>query len=338
MRVDASSTAMLAGVARNRTPEDGPGVAEPQQYGDFSIVEKCLRGMGIRPDFESDAAVRYTHRREGQREIYFVANPQDRTLNATCTFRVAGRQPELWDPITGTTRDLPEFLVADGRTSLKLQFQPRQSMFVVFSQPARKRPGRNFPSMTDAYTLEGAWEVNFDTAWGGPGPLRFDRLTDWTERDETKHFSGVATYVKVFDLPKSVTTRISGKSAAGAWLSLGVLNDMARVRLNGKDLGLLWTAPWRMEVRSALKPSGNRLEILVANRWRNRLVGDEALPNDAEFGNKGGILRWPEWLVKDLPRPATGRFSFSTWRHFSADAALLPSGLRGPVKILLSGQ
>jgi hypothetical protein len=338
MRVDASSTAMLAGVARKRNADDGPGASEPEQYGDFSIVEKCLQGMGAKPDFESDAAVRYAHRRDGQSEIYFVANPQDRTVNAACTFRVAGKQPELWDPITGTTRDLPEFLVADGRTSVKLQFQPRQSMFVVFSQPARKRAARNFPSVADAFTLEGSWDVTFDTAWGGPGPLRFEDLRDWTEREETKHFSGVATYAKTFDLPKSVATRISGKNATGVWLSLGVVNDMALVRLNGKDLGVLWTAPWRVDIRSALKPSGNRLEILVANRWRNRLVGDEALPNDAEFGTKGGILRWPEWLVTDQPRPATGRFSFSSWRHFSADTPLLPSGLTGPVKILLSGQ
>jgi hypothetical protein len=294
--------------------------------------------MGTKPDFESDAVVRYIHRRDGQTEIYFVANPQDRTVNTACTFRVAGKQPELWDPITGTTRDLPEFLVADGRTSVKLQLQPRQSMFVVFVQPARKRSGRNFPSVADAYTLDRSWEVTFDTAWGGPGPLRFDDLRDWTEREETKHFSGVATYGKTFDLPTSVAARISGKSATGVWLSLGVVNDMARVRLNGKDLGVLWTAPWRVDIRSALKPSGNRLEILVANRWRNRLVGDESLPNDAEFGKKGSILRWPEWLAEDQPRPATGRYSFSTWRHFSTDSALFPSGLRGPVKILLSGQ
>jgi len=341
MRVDASSTAMSAGVARMREPGDPPGAPEPDQYGDFGLVEKCLLGMGLKPDFESAVPLRYTHRREGQVDIYFVSNPKDQAVVSSCTFRVSGKQPELWDPLTGTTRPLPEFSGAAGSTTMKLRFQPRESFFIVFAEPVRRaRSGSNFPSMTEVLTITGPWEVTFDSTWGGTGTLRFERLVDWTNRKETKYFSGVATYATTFDVPRNVLSKVTGKTGSRitVWLNLGTVNDMARVRMNGQDLGVLWTSPWQVNLRSVLKPAGNVLEVSVANRWRNRLVGDEGLPDDAEFGTNGGILKWPGWLQEREPRPPTGRFSFATWRHFSADTPLLPSGLLGPVKILISSQ
>ena len=83
---------------------------------------------------------------------------------------------------------------------------------------------------------------------------------------------------------------------------------MARIRLNGHDLGVQWTEPWRVEVTGLLQPTGNRLEIEVANLWTNRLVGDERVP------------------------PAQ-RTTFTTRRPYKANSALEPSGLMGPVQL-----
>ena len=107
--------------------------------------------------------------------------------------------------------------------------------------------------------------------------------------------------------------------------------DMARVRLNGRELGVVWTAPWRVDAAGVLRAKGNVLEIEVANRWRNRLVGDERFRPDAEYGKDGNLLRWPEWLTGGAMRPSTGRTTFASWRHFTAETPLLPSGLLGPV-------
>jgi hypothetical protein len=344
MRLEASATAMYAGMFRKRTAADGTGEAEAEQYGDFALVENVLRSKGLQPDFETDALLRYTHRRNGETEIYFVANPEEREVTAACIFRVGGKQPELWDPVEGTSRRLPEFVDVHGRTSVILRLEPHQSIFVVFSKiPGKKQPaGSNFPRVRKALELGGPWEVTFDTAWGGPGTMTFQHLDDWSNRKENqvKFFSGVATYKKVFDLPAAVSAHLRDgeNDRTGVWLDVGKVMNLARLRLNGHDLGVLWTPPWRLDIRSALKPEGNILEISVANLWRNRLVGDEHLPPDAEFAAGGNILRWPDWLVKGALRPPTGRSSFASWRHFNKESPLLPSGLIGPVCILLADQ
>ncbi len=107
-------------------------------------MSAVLGQLGVPPDFESDGPLRYTHRRTSEEDIYFVANREDRPVEANCTFRVSGKAPELWDPLTGQMRGLPEFTSRDGRTSVPMRFEPAQSFFVVFRKPAGRAGGRNF--------------------------------------------------------------------------------------------------------------------------------------------------------------------------------------------------
>ena len=93
------------------------------------------------------------------------------------------------------------------------------------------------------------------------------------------------------------------------WLDLGRVRNIAQVRVNGKDLGLVWKAPFRVDVTKALKPGTNRLEVKVTNLWVNRLIGD-AQPD------------------------ATDKYTFTTQAFYKADSPLLPSGLLGPVRLL----
>jgi hypothetical protein len=241
--------------------------------------------------------------------------------------------------VTGEIRDLPEFRESGGRTVVPMRFEPHQSFFVVFRKSSAGakteglagRPGRNFGRVEETGKLEGAWEVGFDPKWGGPERVVFESLEDWSRRPEEgiKYYSGLATYRKAFDLPGALDQGVSPR----LWLDLGTVKNMARVRLNGKELGVVWCAPWRVEITRTVKPKGNRLEITVANLWPNRLIGDEQLPPDCDYGPGGNLTRWPEWLEKGQPRPSAGRFTFTTWKHFGKDSALLPSGLLGPVTI-----
>ena len=114
------------------------------------------------------------------------------------------------------------------------------------------------------------------------------------------------------------------------------MKNIARVRLNGRDLGIVWCDPWSVDVTAALRPNDNLLEIQVANLWPNRLIGDEQEPADAEYGKGGNLVRWPEWLIKKEPRPSSARLTFTTWKHFTRDSPLLPSGLLGPVSIRIA--
>lgn len=284
-------------------------------------------------DFSAEGLpVRGIHRTDGGTHVFFVAHA-GAGGNATCQFTVEGMQPELWDPVTGTMRELSDFRFENGKTVVPLKFAPAQSWFVVFrkkaAQPQEPRP--NFPELQPVAELTGPWDVRFDPKWGGPAEVKFDKLEDWTKRPEPgiRYYSGTATYRKPFD------------GANGTWLDLGTVNHIARVRLNGRGLGVVWTAPWGVEIpQGLLKPTGNELEIEVTNVWANRLIGDEQEPPDCEwlpghhFANQGGYLkRFPDWFVKKEPRPSKGRFCFTTWNYFTKDSPLIPSGLLGPVTL-----
>ena len=121
----------------------------------------------------------------------------------------------------------------------------------------------------------------------------------------------------------------NNKKGMELFLDLGDVRVMAKVRLNGKDLGILWTSPWQVKVTEALKEKGNELEIEVVNLWGNRLIGDENKPWD---GIENG--KWPEWLLKKQPR-TSGRYTFTTYHYYKKNMPLQKSGLLGPVSIQL---
>jgi hypothetical protein len=313
------------------------------QYGEFAVAANVLTGMGVPPDFDSDPLLRFTHRRDGKTEIYFLANPEERAFSARCTFRADGRQPELWDPVQGETRYLTDYRSADGRTTLDLSFEPHQSFFIIFRNPAGKTTGgRTFRRLETVAEIKGEWKVSFDKKWGGPGEVLFSRLEDWTQRPEEgiRYYSGAARYRSTFDLPNTLarSARDFRNSLSRVWLDLGTVKNLASVRLNGRELGVVWCAPWRVDISGAVKQKENLLEITVANLWPNRLIGDERQPPDAEYGKNGGLLRVPGWVTGNEARPSTGRYAFSTWKHFTGDSPLLPSGLLGPVRLFRSNR
>jgi hypothetical protein len=277
---------------------------EPEQYCDFGIVSTVLGELGVPPDFESDGPLRYAHRRTSKEDIYFVANREDHPVEAHCTFRVSGKAPELWDPLTGQRRSLPEFTTRGRRTTVPMRFEPAQSFFVVFRTPAARAVGRNFPVTTRVAELSGPWEVSFDPMWGGPKQVVFETLQDWSKRSEEgiRHYSGRAVYRVTFDAPNAT-------NGQRLYLDLGVVKNVAQVRLNGRDLGVVWCAPWRVDIAGAVKGKENHLEIAVANLWPNRLIGDQSLPTEK-------------------------RLTSTTWSPFRKDSMLLASGLLGPVTIV----
>jgi hypothetical protein len=310
-----------------------PPLNDPEQYGDYSIAMGVLEKMNVAPDFSSSVPLRYVHRQDGPADIYFVANPENRDVDAKASFRVRDKRPELWDPVTGETRELKVFTAKGLLTTIPLRFAPHQSFFLVFRKPVEpatnSRP--NFAALGETAALNGPWNVSFDPKWGGPEKVTFDKLEDWSLRPEAgiRYYSGTATYRHVFDLPP---VEKSGAKAR-LWLDLGIVKNIARVRLNGRDLGVVWCAPWRVDITAAVKTSGNALEIEVANLWPNRLIGDEHEPPDAEYVKGGRLARWPDWLLKGEPRPSKGRYTFATWKHFAKNSPLLLSGLLGPVTV-----
>lgn len=287
-------------------------------------------------------AIQSIHRHEGTTDIYFVANTAREAGSATCQFTVSGRQPELWNPVTGTMRTLTQFDTGTGTTTIPLNFAEGQSFFIVFRNKAlpSATPKANFADEEEVALLTGAWQVQFDPTWGGPTkPVTFTKLDDWTTRSEAgiKYFSGTAVYRQSFDMAPA---QLAGKEVA-TYLDLGVVNHVAKVFINNKDLGVVWTAPWRVTIPAGLlKAKGNQVIVEVTNVWANRLIGDEQEPADQEWlpghlDKKTGYLKeFPDWFLNKQPRPSKGRYCFTTWNYFTKDSPLVSSGLLGPVRIM----
>jgi len=297
----------------------------PDLYCDYDLVAGVLGRMNVPPDFESDVNLRYTHRRDRDTEIYFVANPTDQPIIAQCSFRVTNKHPELWDPVNGIIRECDRFEENGKVTRMQLSLEPSGSVFVVFARkPLGKRIAVRKPSMglPMQFEIAGPWEVRFE---GTPEKIVLDQLADLSRHPNprVKYFSGLATYRTTFTLDarveiKSGSTKVvrgthptandQQPSIPRRWLlDLGRVEVMAQVTLNGKDLGVLWKTPYRVEITEAVRPGENVLEVTVANLWPNRLIGDQFLPPEK-------------------------RTTWATWNPYTKDSPLLESGLLGPVR------
>jgi hypothetical protein len=282
------------------------------------------------------------HRLHGKEHIYFIANIAKNGGIASCRFPITGMQPELWDPVWGTLRDLHAFDHSDGHISVDIEFAACQSYFIVFRRALATagKADTNMPKFSLLAALDGDWNVSFDPKWGGPASIKFSSLDDWSTRPEQgiKYYSGTAVYTKTFTLSNTL-------NAGKLWLDLGSVKEIATVTVNGKKLGVVWTAPWRIDISAAILPGNNKVEVAVANVWANRLIGDEQQPADFlwEIGDpeiKGGYFmkEFPDWFLKHEPRPSSDRYTFTTWNYFhDKGAPLYPSGLLGPVKIVAEG-
>ncbi|TCD28554.1 hypothetical protein EZ456_03960 [Pedobacter psychrodurus] len=295
--------------------------------GDFAITDKT-----------GNADIKHIHRTLADVDVYFVANVNRAKGNAKCSFKVSGKQPELWDAVTGNRKDLQEFQQANGMITIPLNFDDSQSWFVVFRKPLAEKKGEvNFPVAKQLSILDGSWSVKFDAVWGGPkNPVKFESLQDWTKNENKgiKYYSGTALYTKVFEMPKQA------ENNNDLLLDLGTVKHIASVKINNVDLGVVWTAPWSVKIPAKLlKAKNNKLEIEVTNVWANRLIGDEQEPADMEWlpghMNSGSYLKeFPDWFLNKTARPSKGRYTFTTWNYFSKDSALISSGLIGPVRIM----
>ncbi len=296
---------------------------------------------------EPGPEIRSIHRQDGTTKIYFVANTAWTGGEVRCTFPVQGLQPEIWDPVADTVRDVQNFVQANGSTSFSISFAPTQSFFCVFRRAVQhnRTSGRlktvaNFPHLKTMTELDGPWHVSFDPAWGGPDSIVFDTLQDWSEHTNSgiKYYSGTAVYTKTFEVPKLVEGR-------RLYLDLGKVKHIAEVKVNDDELGVVWTAPWQVEVTERLKPGANTVAISVTNVWANRLIGDEQHPadivwqiGDPKFKSGYFLKEFPEWFLKNEPRPSKERLTFTTWNYFEKDSPLESSGLLGPVQLLIESK
>jgi hypothetical protein len=430
--------------------------------------ESVLAQAGVKPDFGSRATLYHIHRRWADTDIYFVANPLPTNQTSVCSFRVTGKQPELWWPETGQIEPATIFADNGGSTSVSLPLGPNGSVFVVFREatggmtsitrlthegkvirsttprdqstivvrratygvpgdPARTRdvsakvqqivnggnegfnvaglatgddpaygvvktlvveysignehntakgtdpetiilasshpteevaearrdtdghlilevwkPGGyvlettagrrrvQVPALPSAIEINGPWVLAFPSDQGIRQRLTLDTLSSWSVQSDPriKYFSGTARYATDVLLPAELFAK--GRKL---YVDLGRVEVMARAKLNGHDLGILWRPPFVVDATEVARPGTNSLEVSVVNLWINRLIGDEQLPEDSLRNDNGTLKEWPRWLNEGKRSP-TGRSTFTTWRLWKKEDPLVPSGLLGPVKVV----
>jgi hypothetical protein len=234
-----------------------------------------------------------------------VDNRSDRTEKVEASFRVTGKEAEVWHAETGAT-EAATYKIAGGRTTVPLTLEPWGTVFVVFRKPASGTE-RMLPSVeeTKVETVSGAWTVGFQADRGAPSTITLDKLASWTENADAgvKYFSGTGTYT-------ATVNAAAGWFHDGArmWIDLGNVKNIAEVTVNGVALGEVWHAPFRVDATRALRPGANEVTVKVTNLWPNRMIGD-------------------------LQPGVTKTYTWADVKPYKANSPLLPSGLMGPVTI-----
>jgi len=274
-------------------------------------TKESSSSLGLQQDFvatdekgERAEGIAWTHRAGNGVDIYFVSNQKGSFRIVNLSLRVNGKIPEIWDPVTGDIHSAKTWQVKNGRTELPVALDKNASLFVVLQQVTKQTAGstgKNWKDIKPFQTIDGTWKVQFDPSLGGPKEaVTFNSLTDWTQHADSaiRYYSGTAVYSNTFNY--------HGQKNKTVWLDLGTVNNLAQVFVNGKDCGVAWTAPYRVDISKAVKEGENTVQIEVVNTWNNRLVGDSRLPKEK-------------------------RITYTAYPFKMEDKPLLPAGLLGPV-------
>jgi len=255
----------------------------PYQAGSFIFPEIPRDFEGYDEQNRMTGNLAWTHRKEGNKDIYFISNQKDTTRTLSLSFRVKGKLPEVYLPMTGEKLPCRQWKTGKNHTSLSWQFAPFESIFVIFEKPASfpgQHPGTNWRETRQVAEISGPWTIRFDPAFGGPDqPVIWDNLKDWSLQDDSRirFYSGTAVYSKNFDW--------KGKFTPNQALFLELENpyNLAEVTLNGHPCGVCWTSPYRVRIDQWLQSGINKLEIAVTNTWHNRILGDHHLPPEKQI-------------------------------------------------------
>lgn len=334
----------------------------PPLQGVRADLIKALRSY-LAPDFalannQQSNGLTFLHRRLGDTDIYFVTNLQPSGSRMFVTFRVTGRTPEEWNPYTGQIS--PLFVHRPHPTGIEvlIDLAPYASTCVVFavgSSPVhltdtslekvteatehevRGIAARNGPAqvtvidngnkrtaqatvsgLPEPLALNGTWKISLEGYRFPKFEADVSQLASWTDDPRTRHFSGTGRYELDFNLsadyvyPDTLLT-----------LDLGSVGQVAEVHLNGRNAGVAWMQPYRLDITEAARAGPNHLEVTVTNVLINYVSGLDKLPEV------------PEELTPHYgPTIDIYQDGAKAWESHEKDLKDLPaSGLMGPVKI-----
>jgi hypothetical protein len=227
----------------------------------------------------------WIHRKTNDTDIYFISNLRNQKENVTLEFRTTGKAPELWHSDTGVIEPA-DYIIENGITSVRYEFNPEESVFIVFSKPTTATSYQKPKSAIKQVTsLNESWNVSFPPNLGAPEKITLNKLISLSEHaeDGVKYFGGTATYAKEFSLGKEWFA----KNGVKFILDLGIVKDIAEISVNRKSIGTLWKLPYQIDITSAMKQGVNKIEVKVTNQWTNRITGDILNPTKKVLSGAG---------------------------------------------------
>jgi hypothetical protein len=250
-------------------------------------------------------------RREDDGKIYFVANRGTNGFDGWLDLAAPAETIVILDPMTGASGVAERRAGPVAGSHVHVQLARGQSLFLraldrlKIAAPVWKY----WETAGDPVALAGTWQVQF--LEGGPelpAPYATDHLASWTQAGDTNapRFAGAALYTLHFDAPPG---------RGEYWrLDLGKVCQSARVRLNARGLGTLFTPPFRVVV-SGLTAADNVLEVEVCNVAANRI---------RDLDRRG--VKWKNFHDINFVNLDYHPFDASDW-------PLTDSGLLGPVTL-----
>ncbi len=279
----------------------------------------------IPPDFSLAGRVQsngltFIHKRINDLDVFFVTNLEPNRIATDVTFRVTGKTPQRWNAISGSTGELvSDFRIDKNGTTIPLDFEPWESAFFIFTPGVSKpKTEKVILELPEPLAISGTWKLTLEGHGFETYNTTVEKLASWTNVPRTKHFSGTGSYEIEFEL-SAHQMKDRGKMI----LDLGKVGDIAEVKLNGKEVGVAWMWPYKMEITSFVKKGKNKLVVLVTNQLVNYVSGLKTAPDI------------PSELQPRLGKADSSIYAKSGIAHIDmSQTHLPPSGLMGPVRIM----
>lgn len=276
-----------------------------------NTLTKGLRYVQIEGEDMAQAALQYVKRKDGDNTYYYIVNHTINNIDSIFAFNTVATAAQLLNPLTGQYGNTLIKQVKD-KPALRLQLLAGESIIVKFSNVPVKAKSWTFYTTAEAHIpLVNTWKLTFKT--GGPqlpAGRELSAPANWTSFGDTtaNNFSGTGVYTSTFTLTQ--------KDAAEYLLQLGEVNESARIWINDKEAGILWSVPYQAYIGSYLKKGKNTIRVEVTNLMANRI----------RYMDKNKIS-WRNYHEINFVNIKYKPFDATNWK-------VMPSGLAGPVRII----
>ena len=284
--------------------------------GKIIVAENPAQGLAysnVMRETLTDSGLKFIKRKIAGGKYYYIVNHTPNKVDGPVALNTTAGSVALLDPQTGNT-GLANFTQQKNGTNVKLQLEPGEAVIVKLLDATGVMGSKwNYSGESlKPIVLNNTWKLHFKE--GGPAipaDRNINKLQPWTDfKDDaaTQSFSGTGSY--------STTFKLDNKKADDYILQLGKLYESARVIVNGKDAGIIWSIPFKMSIGNYLKKGENTIEIEVCNLMANRIRYMDQ--------NK---MEWRKYHEINFVNIKYESFDASKWD-------VMPSGLAGDITII----